>query len=98
MLDAREVDPAWAHLDAAYLVGTEATGSVPSGDLRGIMAGPGGRTLPTGVSGQGGRADRRFCRKADGDMNLLETSCEESKNRWAALAKLKARLGCQKEG
>ena len=38
-----------------------------------------------------------FARKADGDMKLLETSSEEAKQRWAALAKPKVRLDTKKK-
>lgn len=38
-----------------------------------------------------------FARKADGDLNLLETSSEESKKRWAALANPKAKLDTKKK-
>lgn len=38
-----------------------------------------------------------FARKADGDLDLLETSSKESKKRWAALAKPKSRLDTKKK-
>ena len=41
-----EIHPAWAHLHAAYLVGTPAVGSLPGGDLRGALARSGRCALP----------------------------------------------------
>jgi len=39
---SREVDPPRSHLDPAYLVGEAPAGGLPRGDLRGLVAGPGG--------------------------------------------------------
>ena len=39
-----------------------------------------------------------FARKADGDLDLLETSSEEAKSRWSALAKPKSQINTKKKG
>ena len=51
----------------AHLVGTEAVGGVPGGDLRGAVAGSGRWELPAGVSGRGRAAINDFAGRGDGD-------------------------------
>jgi hypothetical protein len=50
--EAREVDPAWAYIDTTYLVGSKTARGLPCGPVRCIMAGPGGRALPSEVPGR----------------------------------------------
>src|SRR5690606_20779971 len=56
----REVDPAWAHLDAAHLVGAAAAGGVSGGDPGVALAGPGGPHRVAAAGGAGGGRGRRL--------------------------------------